>query len=134
MYASANLFPSRAILASTLALALTLAGCKNSPAPAPTDDASLTAALQSRIASDGALSAEPIQSSVQKQVATLNGIVSSEAARSLASADAAQVAGVKTVVNNLTVQAPAPVEAAKVTPPPPPVVETPKPQKAPTPC
>ena len=60
MYASANLFPSRAILASTLALALTLAGCKSSPAP--TDDASLTAALQSRIASDGALSAEPIQS------------------------------------------------------------------------
>jgi hypothetical protein len=129
MYASANLFTSRALLASTLALALTLAGCKTSSAP--TDDASLTAALQSRIASDGALSTEPIQSSVQKQVATLNGTVSSEAARSLASADAAQVAGVKTVVNNLTVQSPAPVEAAKVTPPPPPIVETPKPPKAP---
>jgi hypothetical protein len=132
MYASANLFTSRIVLASTLALALTLAGCKTSSAP--TDDASLTAALQSRIASDGALSAEPIQSSVQKQVATLNGTVSSEAARSLASADAAQVAGVKTVVNNLTVQASAPVETAKVTPPPPtPVVETPKPAKIPAP-
>ncbi len=89
-----------------LTLAFALAGCKSSP-HAPTDDASLTAALQSRIAGDGALSTEPIQSSVQNQVATLNGTVSSEAARSLAAADAAQVAGIKTVVNNLTVQAPA---------------------------
>jgi hypothetical protein len=113
-------------------LALTFAGCKNSPAPAPTDDASLTAALQSRIASDGVLSTESIQSSVQKQIATLNGTVSSEAARSLASADASQVAGIKTVVNNLTVQTPASVETAKVTPPPP-VVEAPKPTKTPAP-
>ena len=86
MYAIKNLSISRAILAATaLTIAFGFAGCKSS-AP-PTDDAGLTAALQTRIAGDSALSNEPIQSSVQKQVATLNGTVSSEAARSLAAAD-----------------------------------------------
>jgi hypothetical protein len=100
------------ITLTALIIGLGLAGCKSSlPAP-PTDDASLTAAVQSRIAGDGAISAEPIQSSVQARVATLSGNVSSEAARSLAAADAAQVRGIKTVVNNLTVQAPPPVVAA----------------------
>jgi BON domain len=133
MYAIKNLSISRAILAATaLTIAFGLAGCKSS-AP-PTDDAGLTAALQSRLTGDSALSNEPIQSSVQKQVATLNGTVSSEAARSLAAADAAQVPGVKTVVNNLTVQSPAPAVAAApppsappaLPPPPAPVVSKPK--------
>jgi hypothetical protein len=53
---------------------------------------------------DSALQQESIQATVQDGVATLNGTVSSEAARSLAASDAAQVAGLKTVVNNLTVQ------------------------------
>jgi hypothetical protein len=119
MYARRNLSISRAILAATaLTLAFGFAGCKRST-PAPTDDAGLTAALQSRIAADAALSNEPIQSSVQKQVATLNGAVSNEAARSLAAADAAQVAGINTVINNLTVQAPAPPVTAAAGPPPP---------------
>jgi hypothetical protein len=118
MYATKNLSTSSATLAiAALAIALGFAGCKSAPTT-PTDDAGLTAALQSRIAGDSALSNEPIQSSVQKQVATLNGTVSSEAARSLATADAAQVPGVKTVVNNLSVQAPAPVATAAATPPP----------------
>jgi hypothetical protein len=109
MHANKTLSASCATL---LALGLTLAGCKSSsPAPS-TDDASLTAAVQSRIAADGAISAESIQSSVQGRVATLAGNVSSEAARSLAAADAAQVAGIKTVVNNLTVQVPAAVASA----------------------
>jgi hypothetical protein len=133
MYATKNLSISRAILAATaLTIAFGFAGCKSS-AP-PTDDAGLTAALQSRLTGDAALSNEPIQSSVQKQVATLNGTVSSEAARSLAAADAAQVPGVKTVVNNLTVQSSAPAVAAApppsappaLPPPPPPVVPKPK--------
>ena len=120
MYAGKNLSASRAILAATaLTIVFGFAGCKSAPTT-PTDDAGLTAAVQSRIATDSALSNEAIQSSVQKQVATLNGTVSNEAARSLASADAAQVPGVKTVVNNLTIQAPAPAPAAtaEATPPP----------------
>lgn len=126
MYVIKSLPTSRAILAAAaLALALGLAGCKSAPSGPPTDDASLTTALQSRITSDGALSAEPIQPSVKDQVATLNGTVSSEAARSLAAADAAQVPGIKTVVNNLTVQTPAPTATAAATPPPPTPAPTP---------
>ena len=111
---------------TALSLGLVLAGCKSTTPAAPAvDDASLTTAVQSRLSGDSALATEPIQSGVQNGVVTLNGTVSSEAARSLAAADAAQVNGVKTVVNNLSVQAPAPVAAA---PAPPPVTE-PKPRK-----
>jgi len=131
MFAIKTYSTPRAILAAaSLALGLCLTGCKAS-AP-PTDDASLTTALQSRLAGDGALAAEPIQSSVQNRTATLTGNVSSEAARSLAAADAAQVAGIKTVVNNLTVQAVSPAVNAAVTPPPPvPVPATPKAKQTP---
>lgn len=93
-----------------LALVLVVSGCKSTPPPP--DDATLGTALQSRISGDSALSSESIQTSVKDGIATLNGTVSSEAARSLAASDAAQVPGIKTVVNNLTVQAPAPVAAA----------------------
>ncbi len=128
MYAIKNHPTLQALLAATaLALAFSLAGCKASSSAPPADDASLTAALQSRIAGDGALSAEPIQSSVKDQVATLNGAVSSEAARALASADASQIPGIKTVVNNLTVQTAPPAVTAAATPPPP----APKPGAAP---
>jgi len=117
MYAIKSFSTSRAILAATaLTIAFGLAGCKSAPTT-PTDDAGLTAALQTRIAGDAALSNEQIQPSVQNQVATLNGTVSNEAARSLAAADAALVPGVKTVVNNLTVQAPAPAVTAATPPP-----------------
>src|ERR1700722_15834790 len=114
------------IVYSALAITLGLAACKSSPPPA--DDATLTAAVQSRLAGDGALSTESIQSSVQNAVATLNGNVSSEAARSLAAADAAQVAGIKTVVNNLAVQHPPQQQPAiaAVVPPPEPTPTTPR--------
>jgi BON domain len=116
---------SALLLCSTLAIALCLTACKSSPPPA--DDTALTAAVQSRLAGDGALSSEAIQSSVQNAVATLNGNVSSEAARSLAAADAAQVAGIKTVVNNLAVQNPQQQSAvAAVVPPPARIPTTPK--------
>lgn len=112
----------RAIASATLlALTLSFAGCKK--AVVPPDDASLNAALQARISGDNALKTEAIQASVENGIATLNGTVSSEAARSLAAADAAQVTGLKTVVNNLTVQqtaqqaAPQPAPAAVVPPP-----------------
>ncbi len=132
MYATKSLSTPRAVLAITaLTLIIGLTACKSAPPTTPTDDASLTASLQSRIAGDGALSNEPIQSAVQDRVATLSGAVSSDAARSLAAADAAQVAGIKTVVNNLTVQAPPPVVTAAATPPPAPMPVAPKPKPAP---
>ncbi|QNI36178.1 BON domain-containing protein [Edaphobacter albus] len=106
---------------TALSLGLALAGCKSTTPAAPAvDDASLTNAVQGRLSGDSALASEPIQAGVQNGIVTLNGTVSSEAARSLAAADAAQVSGIKTVVNNLSVQAPAPVAE---TPAPPPVME-----------
>ncbi len=121
------------ILVPALAIALAMTGCK-STAPAPaTDDASLSTALKGRIAGDSALSSEPIQTSVQNGIATLNGTVSSEAARSLAASDAAQVAGIRTVVNNLTVQTPpAPIAAAAPAPAPMPEPVKPAPPKKPS--
>ena len=100
------------ILALSFALPFATTGCQSAP-KAAADDATLRTALQSRIGSDGALSSEPIQTSVQNGVATLNGNVSSEAARSLAANDAAQVSGIRTVINNLTV---APAQATAIAP------------------
>jgi outer membrane biosynthesis protein TonB len=113
--------------ATALALALGMAGCKSStPTAPPADDASLNVAIHSRLTGDNALATEPIMTSVQNGIVTLNGNVSSEAARSLAAADASQVPGVKTVVNNLSVQPPAPVAAVE---PPPMPAPTPAPKK-----
>jgi hypothetical protein len=93
-----------AAFATTLAVALAAGavGCKSSAA----DDATLNTQVQSKLFSDQALRGEQIQTAVAGGVVTLNGTVSSDTARSGAAGDAAQVAGVKTVVNNLTVQAP----------------------------
>lgn len=93
---------------AALLLAALLAGCKSTP---PADDASVTKQVQSRLSSDSSLTGEPVQASVASGVVTLNGTVDTDAARSAAAADAAQVAGVHTVVNNLVVQPP-PVQAA----------------------
>lgn len=99
------------VLLAVPLLGLSLAGgCKRAT---PVTDDSLTSAVQTRISGDSAIASEPIQSSVQNGVATLNGTVSSDAARALAANDAAQVAGIKTVVNNLSVQT-----AAAALPPP----------------
>jgi len=99
---------------AALAIGLTgaVAGCKSS---AP-DDASLNTQVQSKLFSDQALRSEPIQTAVSGGVVTLSGTVSNDAARAGAASDAGQVAGVKTVVNNLSVQAPA---ATAMTAPPP---------------
>lgn len=133
MYAFRTLSkPSAFIAATALALALGAAGCKKPAAP-PNDDA-MTTALHSRLAADGALGSEPIQSAVKDGVATLNGTVSNDTARTLAAEDAAQVPGIRTVVNNLTVQPSAP-SVAVAAPPPAPVeapreVRSPEPRKA----
>jgi hypothetical protein len=123
MSAAFKVFTTRNIaIVSTLAFAL--AGCKSKPA---TDDASLSTQVQSRITSDSALSGQSIQASVNNGVATLSGSVTNDTARTLAGNDAAQVAGIRTVVNNLAVQGSAPETAAAVEPPP---MPEPSPSKA----
>jgi hypothetical protein len=103
--------PHTAIISITIALLL--AGCKSTPSA--TDDASLNAKVASSLAADQNLSGQAIQASVSSGVVTLNGSVTSDTARTIATGDVAQIAGVKTVIDNLTVQA-APATAA-VNPP-----------------
>lgn len=110
--------------AISLSLALAFAGCK-SAAPA-TDDATLNMQVQAKLFSDKNLSGQSIQTVVANGVVTLNGSVTNDNARSLASGDVAQIAGVKTVVNNLVVQPPSPTIAnAGMTPAPPMPTPTP---------
>jgi len=96
---------------ATLVLALVATGCN--PKPVTVDDPTLMSNIQQKIASDGALHNEAIQVYVQQGAATLNGQVSSEAARSLAANDAAAVTGVSKVINNLVV-GPTPTTTASV--------------------
>lgn len=111
-------FSAARIAIVSLSFAMALAGCKGT-APA-TDDASLNTQVQARLFADQNLSGQSIQASVANGVVTLNGSVTSDTARTIASGDAAQVAGVKTVVNNLVVAAssPAPASASLAAPAP----------------
>jgi hypothetical protein len=102
----------------SLSLALVFAGCKTA-APAAADDATLNQQVQAKLFADRNLSGQSIQASVQSGIVTLNGSVTSDSARTIASGDVAQVAGVKTVVNNLVVQPASPTTNAAATPPPP---------------
>jgi hypothetical protein len=114
-----TLSPARtAVLSISVALAFT--GCKTKPA---TDDASLNSQVNARLSADQNLSGQLVQAAVASGVVTLTGNVTSDAARNGAGADAGQVAGVKTVINNLVVQPGAP-SSAQVTVPPPPVATT----------
>jgi hypothetical protein len=112
-------------LALSAVLAAGLSGCKSKPAAV--DDPTLTANVQQRIAADSAVSSEPIQVAAQSGTVTLSGAVSNTAARALAARDAAGVAGVSKVINDLTVnEAPAPVAAMTAQPPAPEPVEPPR--------
>jgi hypothetical protein len=70
----------------------------------PSNDSQIATQVKSQIQGDSALNSLPIQAQVSNGVVTLSGQVNDEAARELAANDAAQVSGVRTVVNNLTVQ------------------------------
>lgn len=93
--------------AGIVALGLVLglaAGCKQQGTTARTDQ-QITSDVQAKITGEGALAKQNIQVSVAGGIATLSGTVTDDASRALAGNDAGTVAGVKTVVNNLTVQA-----------------------------
>jgi hypothetical protein len=84
-----------------------VAGCKNQQSAqqaAATTDQQLVGDIQAKIQGESALAGQNIQVSVSNGVATLNGTVSDEASRALAANDSGMVNGVRTVVNNLTVQ------------------------------
>jgi hypothetical protein len=105
-----------------IALAL-LAGCSRvSSRP----DAQVASEVQNKINGDSSIPDKQLNINANNGVVTLTGTVASDAARNAAANDAAQVEGVKTVVNNLEVapasaanQTPQPQEQANNNPPPP---------------
>ncbi len=104
--------PRKFLIGSVATLVLTLlvfAGCNQKAAPT---DAQIASDVQSRIYGDGAVQSRTITVQASNGVVTLNGNVANDAERGAAANDAATVAGVKTVVNNLQVQ------QAQATPPP----------------
>ena len=108
-------------IALVLAASL-IAGCKTQ-STARTDQ-QITSDIQARIQGESALSGENIQVAVVNGVATLSGSVTNDASRALAGNDSGNVAGVKTVVNNLAVQ---PVQADMMPSPQPAPAPAPKP-------
>ena len=98
-----------AVLAFLLVL---IAGCRHN---AGRTDQQLTTAIQAKIEAEPALAGQNIQVGVTQGIATLSGNVSDEASRTLAAYDSGSINGVKTVVNNLTVQA-APAPEAQAAP------------------
>lgn len=117
-----------AAIALLASVALLGTGCgksaesSSSPAPSsaaqPVNDGQIATQVKAQLQADSALNSLPIQTNVNNGIVTLSGQVSDQAARELAANDAAQVSGVRTVVNNLTVAsaaAAAPVPPAQAT-------------------
>jgi hypothetical protein len=104
--------PTRATLLS-LSIALAFTGCKTKP-----DDNALNTQVQARLFSDQDLRGQTISTAVANGVVTLTGNVTDEKASMIAAADAGQIAGVKSVVNNLATQPGVPISAQVTTAPP----------------
>jgi len=106
---------SSAILAMILGLSL---GCASKP-----DDAKISSEIQSKFSQDSGLSTKPLTVQASAGVVTLEGFVDNDAQRQAAGRQAASVAGVKTVINNLQVgvasaSTAAPAKRQPSTPPP----------------
>ncbi len=115
-----RLRPCTPSLAFVLGLSLILgigAGCAKKP-----DDAKISSEVQNKFSLDSGLSAKQVSVQASNGVVTLAGAVDNDAQREAAARQAAAVAGVKEVINNLQVAA-----AAAVTPQPSPAqnVDTP---------
>jgi len=85
-----------------LALITATIGAQTQKAPPPTDW-QIEAQVQQALAKDSAFKGSSIISGVNKGVVTLTGNVRSETEKALASQDLANIEGVKTVLNNLTI-------------------------------
>lgn len=111
------------VLGALLALGV---GCKQrSKAPtepaatsqaAPPSDQQMLGEVQAKINAEAALNGQDIRVSVANGIATLSGVAANNASRALAAADSGSVAGIRTVINNLTVAPP--VTASKAEPKP----------------
>ncbi|HME34066.1 MAG TPA: BON domain-containing protein [Candidatus Sulfotelmatobacter sp.] len=96
------------VVLSLSVLVLVLAGLVGCNKPASRSDAQLASDVQSKISGDPGVSSHDVGVQADHGIVTLNGNVTSDEERASAAHDAATVDGVKTVVNNLVVQAAAP--------------------------
>jgi hypothetical protein len=99
MKPKAALYLCALLLAGSLGVTI---GCSRAP-----NDAQVAGNVQSKIYADPNVQSRQITVQSANGVVTLSGYANSDAERATAAADAAQVEGVKTVVNNLEVSAPA---------------------------
>jgi hypothetical protein len=106
-----------------IAMALLAAGCSR---VGSRTDAQVASDVQNKINGDSSIPDKQLNINANNGVVTLTGTVASDAARNAAANDAAQIEGVKTVVNNLEVapasaatQTAQPQEQASNNPPPP---------------
>jgi hypothetical protein len=106
---------SRALSFAALLCTAAVPGFAQAPPPS---DAKIVADVQAVLTNEQALQGQSITPTAAHGVVTLSGTVTSDAAKVLASNETGQVAGVKTVLNNLTVSggssAPAPKPAPRV--------------------
>ena len=86
---------------SCLLLAAFATACSKGP-----DDATITSGVKAKIAADSPALANAVTVTTTEGVVTLTGAVDSDAIKSKVEQDAKGVAGVKSVVNNLTVKPP----------------------------
>jgi hypothetical protein len=124
----------RAKLSLTILTAILMTGVLIGCTQARTD-AAIAGDVQGKINADAGVTTKQVTVQSANGVVTLSGAVASDAERAAAANDAAQVNGVKTVVNNLTVgaqsaQAQTPADAAPAQPE---VAARPVPAEKPTP-
>jgi BON domain len=117
---------ARASLYLSVILLVTLAGVTVACNQAP-NDSQISTQLQDKFNADSGLQGKQLSVQASKGVVTLSGNVDNDAQRDAAARYAAAVPGVKEVVNNLQVGAPAPAAATQAAPA---AVDTPNPAPA----
>ena len=109
-----------------LAVLLAAVGCSKPPG-----DAQIASDIQNKLSGDSGLQGKQLVVQAANGTVTLSGAVDNDAEREAAAKYAASEAGVKTVINNLEVAAPAPMQQqASVAPPP---EQSPEPSAKPSP-
>lgn len=119
---------SLSLVALTVVLALGFAACSRAR-----DDAQIAGEVQQKIFSDPSVQSRQITVQSANGIVTLSGYTTNENERAAAASAAAQVPGVKTVVNNLQVGAPANA-SAQPAPAPEPAAAQPPEEPAPAPA
>ena len=109
-------------LATAISLFALTVGCTKAP-----NDAAIQSGVQSKFSQDSGLQGKQLAVQSSNGVVTLSGIVDNQIQRDAAARQAAAMPGVKEVINNLQVGAPAMAQADQAEPNQPAVTEPPKP-------